>query len=322
MNFKYNDFVDDAVYLVNNNYYDLLFKTKRMFFEMLKEHKPYTEFVEETNKIWNNVDHKYMQDMINKYEKMIESGNIIDKEVINEDAEFIEVFELTKEKRFNEVEIKYKKAVDNYYKGRLKTINKDWVDDNTYLNKLIQTYDDVQATIPYRYSNGKIASYHNIADYCSMLFNVNLVRAGWNQTLYDSALLQNDLLYLPPHPFACEECMMYQGKVFSARGLTPGYPLQEEAIEGGVGHPNCKHSWVLYWGEDQLVNNNYNSEIWKDQYQIKQKIRALDLEKKKENNNLKIFKSLNNYEGVDKSKAKIKAYNSKIRELKDMQIKL
>ena len=27
--------------------------------------------------------------------------------------------------------------------------------------------------------------------------------------------------------------------------------MKEDAIRGGVGHPNCKHSWTIFWDIDQ-----------------------------------------------------------------------
>ena len=44
-----------------------------------------------------------------------------------------------------------------------------------------------------------------------MLYNINLLRASWNRTAYDSRLLGNNLWYLPAHTFACPMCMGQQG---------------------------------------------------------------------------------------------------------------
>jgi len=312
----FNIFIEDAVYAVSDDYYALMFKTKRLFFKMLKEHKSAEEFIKGTNKIWDKVDHTYMEATLKRFEKLVSQKNIDGHPILDPNAEFQEIFKLTSEGRFEEVERKYKEAVNDYYSGRLKTINNDYIDDNTYLTNLVKKYDDVQATIPYYHENGKIASYHNIADYNSMLYQVNLVRSGWNRTMYDSKILENDLVYLVPHPYACEKCMQYQGRIYSVSGKTPGYPNKQTALDGGVGHPHCQHQFVIYWNKEQLLSNNYDSDEWADKYQTKQKMKALDLKKKTLRNDLKIYKDIDNYDEVDKTKTRINVINKKIREFK------
>lgn len=317
----FNLFIEDSVYYSSNQYYKLIFKTKKMFFEYLSQNKSLEEFKKESAKIWNKVDHKYMEQRISELEKMIEARDLKGQEIINPNAEYTQVYDLVKEERFIEVEKKYKSTIDNYYKSRLKTVNKEYINKNAYLSKIVSEYDKTQAIIPYYNKDGTVRSYHNVASYNSMLYNTNLNRAGWNRTLYDSDLLDNDLLYLPAHPFACPLCMEWQGRIYSASGKSGyidghKYVPQEMAIAGGVGHPNCKHQWTIYWDKSQIQDNNYNSGYWEEQYENKQKIQSLQLERTKLKNDRAIYQSLNNYDEVDKANQKIKKLNSAIKELK------
>ena len=140
-------------------------------------------------------------------------------------------------------------------------------------------------------------------------------------TLEISSLLDKELLYLPAHTFACPLCMPYQGKVYDKNGgsgyTSDGirYYPQEEAIAGGVGHPNCRHQWTIYWDKDQIQENDYNSDKWQEDYEKKQKIQALQLKRTKLKNDKKIYENLGNGSEVDKTNAKIKKINATIKEL-------
>ena len=309
-------FIQDSVYYLSNQYYKLMFQTKKLFFKCLNENKPLNYFEQEASKIWDKVDHKYMEQRIEELENMISAKNTDGHEILNPDAKFEEIFKLEPERRFIEVERKYQKTMEHYYKGRLKTLQNGYVDKQTYLKNLVNKYDKTQSVIPYYNKDGTIRSYHNIASYNSMLYNVNLNRSGWNRTIYDSKLLENDLVYLPAHPFACPLCMQWQGKIYSVSGKSKKYPPKDTAIKGGIGHPNCKHQWTIYWGIEDVQKEKYNNAEWEEQYEKKQKIQALQLERAKLKNDKSIFAELGNYEEVDRVNSKIKKSNSVINELK------
>ena len=318
----FNTFIDDSVYTTKLDYYNLMFKTKRIFFQYLEQGKSLEDFKKRTEKIWEGIDHSYMAQRIKELQDMIEARDLLDREILNPDAKYKEVYELAKERDYISKEKGYKKNVDRYYKEKIKTVEKEYIDKKAYLSELVEVYDKYQATIPYYNKNGTIHSWHNIADYNSMLFNTNLNRAGWNRTLYDANLLEENLLYLPAHTFACPLCMPYQGKVYSKNGTsgrTPDgveYQPKEVAIEGGVGHPNCKHQWLIYWDKDQIQKNDYNNEEWEDKYKKKQKARAIKLQVDKLENDKAIYKKMGNQEMVDKTDAKLKKLNEKYKEIK------
>lgn len=308
-------FIEDSVLYASNQYYRLIFNTKSLFFDYLNNSKSLEEFERESSKLWDNVDHSYMKKQIEELEELIKVRDLDGRKIINPNAEYTQFYELVSEDRFIEVEKLYKKAIDNYYKGRLKTVSKEYVNKEAYLSKIVDKYDSIQAIIPYFNKDGSVRSYHNIASYNSMLYNVNMNRAGWNRTLYDSELLERDLLYLPAHPYACPLCAEWQGKIYSSSGKSTKYPPKDIAVDGGVGHPNCKHQWLIYWGEHQLQDNKYNSDEWEQKYQNKQKIQSLQLERTKLKNDRSIFENIGNYEEVDRINQQIRRINSSIREL-------
>lgn len=313
---EFSIFINDSVYYTQTEYYKLINKTKELFFYSLQEQKPASYFKKEANKIWGNIDHSYMEQRIQELEEMISAKNLEGRKILNPNAKFEQIFPLDSESKYIDIERKYEKVVNKYYKDRLKTINNGFVDKETYLTNLIEKYDKMQSIIPYYNKNGTIRSYHNIASYNSMVYNTNLTKAGWNRTLYDSKLLENDLVYLPAHPGACPLCMQFQGKVYSISGKNPKYPKQSIAIEGGVGHPNCKHEWVLYWDSSQIQEDKYNDIAWEEYYERKQKIQSLQLERTNLKVDKRILESIGNYGEADKVQAKIRTLNSKIKELK------
>jgi len=54
-----------------------------------------------------------------------------------------------------------------------------------------------------------------------------------------------DLVIVSEHN-AHDECGGWEGKVLSLTGATEGYPTLEDAISGGLFHPNCKHRLMAY----------------------------------------------------------------------------
>lgn len=313
----FSTFIEDRTYLTTIKYYNLIYKTKIIFFECLLKGEPLEEFKKKSDKLWKNIDHKFMKESLDELYKMIDLLEMQDKTIINEEISFKEVFEMVPTSKFTKIENQYKDAIDKYYSQKLKVVKKDYVDTKSYLSKTVEKYDDEQKIIPYFNKDGTVRSYHNIASYCLMLYSANLIHGAWNRTMYDSELLENDLMYLPAHTFACPLCMPYQGKVYSKSGKSTKYPPMEEAIEGGVGHPNCRHVWVLYWGKDQIQENDYNSDEWEEKYKNKQKIKSLQLRRTNYKKDRQIYQNLDNQEEIDKLNQKIKALNKKIKELRD-----
>lgn len=310
-------FIEESADYVRRDYYKLMFRTKKLFFQSLIEGKDVNYFKEQNEKIWGKVDHSYMKDRMKELEVMVAENNAKGHKVINPSAKFEEVFKIDSNDFYASVENKYAKDISRYYTNRFNTLEQGFVDKQSYLTDLVEKYDNYQASVPYHNKDGTIRSYHNIADYNSMVYNTNLNKSGWNRTYYDADLLGNDLVYLPAHPFACPLCIEWQGKVYSISGKSKKYPPQEQAINGGIGHPHCKHQWTLYWDESQVQSNDFNSAEWRDKYDTRSKVRGLELKRTKLKTDMAIYENIGNYEEVEKNKSKIRLINSNLKTLRE-----
>ena len=344
---KTDIFIEDKVWEANIKYVRMMRKTKEKFFEYLQDNRSIKDYKRGIKELWN-IDHSFMDDEIKELEKMVSEQDFSDYEKyetkrtspkIQQGEVTIEPFykdkngnkaypfgklyyevqdkkyyQLNPDSEFIKIEQQYVERHIKYYERQYNAIAKV-PDKEEYLSSIVQTYDKIDKTIPYFYKDGSFKCYNTVATYNSMLYNWNLTHSSWNRTMYDAELLDNHLFYLPAHPYACELCAGFQGKVYAdKKGL--GYPLKEDAVRGGVGHPNCKHVWTLFWDKAQIQEEKYNSPEDIEAYKTKQKIQSLDLEKSRLLSDRRIYKSLGDKASVDECTLKIKALRSKINELK------
>lgn len=328
---QFNIFIQDKVWESLMKYERMQLTTKEKFFEDLYKQTSVDEYTKEIYELWENIDHTYMDKSIKELQRMVIQKDFRDAEMYgnkeittrsiklqNTWREFQltndELYPLNPERDFKTIEQRYVNRHIKLYKNTLKRF-KDSKDLAKDLSNFMKTYDKLDKTIPYfSHTTGKIIRYVDIGTYNSMLYNVNLTRSAWNRAIYDAKLLGNELWYLPAHPFACPMCAEYQGKVYADRqGL--GYPLKEDAIRGGVGHPNCKHVWVSYWSPEQIQEDKFNTAEWEEKYETKQKIQSLDLKKARLLADRRIYKELGQQDLVDKTTEKIKTIREKKKEL-------
>ena len=199
--------------------------------------------------------------------------------------------------------------VKEYYKRALKSVGIDNIDIKQYLIKKLDKYDSIEKVV--RYSNG---SYYGIDTYNSMVYNTNLTRTAWSETIKRNAVSGNDLVYVIPHMFSCPLCQEWQGMTYSISGHTPGYTTLDTAIDGGLLHPNCKHVIVAYYGQED--DFTYSTPEWEEKYDIQQKVNALNLKKSRLKNENIISAKLDDFKNIDKNKKRISAINKEIRALK------
>lgn len=204
---------------------------------------------------------------------------------------------------------KFGVRVKQYYKNALKSVRIDNINIKEYLIKKLDKYEAIEKVV--RYKNG---SYYGIDAYNSMVYNTNLTRTAWSETIKRNAVEGNDLVYVIPHMYSCPLCQEWQGMTYSISGHTQGYMKLETAIENGLLHPNCKHVIVAYAGQED--DFTYSTPEWEEKYDIKQKINALNLKKSRLRNENIISAKLEDYENIDKNKKKISAINKEIRALK------
>ena len=321
---KSSEYIAESVFNVNAHYTRLQNETKILFFKCLKENKPVEYFKNKVDKIWNNIDHKFMNKQINKLQQMVWENNVelaIDKGRIND--EYIptekwtindEYFKLVPEKEFTSLERQFdKKVVKNYERSKKSIIGQD---KDTYIQKKISTYnEEVNQTIAY-FSNGEPIRYVQLSSYLSMLHNTDLTRAGWNQTMADSDELGINLFIIPYHPFSCLDCWQYQNRILTKSEVERIIGVSAEEQEGDIIHPNCKCTLALFFDISQISDEVYTSDEIEEQYHIRQKVNSLTLEKARIATDMKIQKDLGNQEAFDKLNQKRNNINSKIRDLK------
>ena len=322
---KSSEEIGKDVYLTNVYYSNKQNKTKILFFRCLDEGRSYEYFENELSKIWDNIDHRFMKRQIDKLQSIVNKQNI--EEAINlgrlddkyKETEYWvideEYFKLTPDSDFKAFEKRFKQNVLMNYK-RAKTSLK-YADKETYLDKKIDTYNkSINQVVSYFNKQGAIVRKVQLSSYLAMIHNVNLTRSGWNQTISDSEKLGQEMFIIPYHPFSCPYCQLYQNKPLSKVDVETIIGVEAYEQVGDILHPNCKCTLSIYWSSTQLERQQYTPFEKENQYDIRQKVNSLTLEKSNLRTDMKISKSLGNEGKVDKIKSKISVINRNIRELR------
>lgn len=322
---KSSEEIGKDVYLTNVYYSNKQNKTKILFFRCLDEGRSYEYFENELSKIWDNIDHRFMKRQIDKLQGIVNKQNI--EEAINlgrlddkyKETEYWvideEYFKLTPDSDFEAFEKRFKQNVLMNYK-RAKTSLK-YADKETYLDKKIDTYNkSINQVVSYFNKQGAIVRKVQLSSYLAMIHNVNLTRSGWNQTISDSEKLGQEMFIIPYHPFSCPYCQLYQNRPLSKVDVETIIGVEAYEQVGDILHPNCKCTLSIYWSSTQLERQQYTPFEKESQYDIRQKVNSLTLEKSNLRTDMKISKSLGNEGKVDKIKSKISVINRNIRELR------
>lgn len=321
MNDKISEYINKEVIKLKEKTYDLLDYTKLVLFTYLLQGKSYDDFkikLESTMEVYDKNSKKMLVEARKELDGIV---GAINKENTTE------VIKIANTKGLQDLKFKldltstakarkaYVRVIKNFYKTASKTLQKEYINEEAYLSEKVSQYDKVEKVVPYYNKSGSIQSYHDIAGYNSMVYNTNLTSEAWNSTIDSAIETKNDLVYVPAHPYSCPLCQEWQGKIYSLK-KNSDYPYIEEAIAGGLKHPNCKHPILQYWGQDET--DEYSSEEWTERYDARQKKQSLELKRKRLKNDREIFKKLGNQEEVDKLNKKIKALNSQIKEQKEI----
>lgn len=283
-------------------------ETKEQFFTYLLLGYSVTKFKKWVDKKWDKSDRKQMATSKLKLEELVDKVN-----EVNDIGKTKNYFELIDYKRVEEVKKSFTDELLKYYEKRQEIAEKV-PDKAEYLKEFVDKYDKQMANVPY-FKNGKVYSWHTLSDYTSMIYNTNLTRSGWNRTLTDADRTGKNLLYITAHPFACPLCMQYQGKYYSTK-KNDIYPYIGTALDGGIGHPHCKHVPTIATSSIKMQDDNYNSVEWQERYETQQKIIAVERNKEKLRTDLSIYEKMGDQAKIDLTKAKIKKLNQKNRELK------
>lgn len=323
MNNKYiNDLIEEAVEGYKAVSYKYLDEVKTLVFTYLLNGFTYDEFkakLEEVNfKYDGNIstrskyDSKLIKQKTKEKDMKAEEGNfVISEDKLNELKYKLDKNSPVKARK------KFDKVIKRYYRTTHKTLQKTYIDKNAYLTHNVTDYDKVEKVVPY-YSKatGGVVSYHDIADYNSMIYNVNLLNTAWNSTFDSCQELGEDIIYVEPHPYACPECQAYQGKFYSITGESITYPSLQSAVDGGLKHPNCKHVLTTYYG--QVETNDYSGEYWEEMYKKRKKLYAVNRKLSRLTTDLNIYNKLGNGEMYDKTLGKIERLTKEQEELKKL----
>lgn len=320
-----SEFIAKQVFLTNVFYINKQNKTKELFFRCLREKRSNSYFQNELHKIWGNVNHKFMDNQIEKLMMMVHSNNV--DEAINigrlegiykETEDWVmgdEYFKLTPEEYFQRFERKFEQNVNRVYK-RSKDSIRD-LDSETYLQKTLDRYDkNINQVVTYFNKSGQALRQVQLATYLSMVHNTNLTRAGWNQTMSDSERVGNNYFIIPYHPFSCLHCFEYQNRPLSRYEVENIIGVEAREQVGDILHPNCKCTLSIYWDSSQVRNRVYNTDEVETMYDLRQKVNSLTLEKSKLRTDMKIAKEVGNEALADKNRQRINAINKTIRGIK------
>lgn len=298
-------FIEDEVNYCAVKYEKLLHKAETEFILGLMEDMSPEEFEEIIKNMFFNIDHGYMYEGIEDLkEQIMKIDATIDLQRFIPDR--YKTIPITD---FKSKETQFGKRLIREYERKYSRLQKYDYDMKSYLTAQIKNYKNIEKFIPYFHKDGTIASMRTLSDYNSMLYNVNLTKSGWNQSIKDAQILGEDLLILNGHPNSCPICASHQGKIYSISGLI--YPSVDSAEEDGVGHPNCKCEWSIYRDSEQLnqeISTKYDYEKHTKEVAIERELRYARLEQK-------LFKMIGNQEMADRTYQKIKRLRSSRKEL-------
>ena len=325
-----SELIASQVFSVNAYYTKKQNETKELFFRCLEENRGLDYFSNELSKIWDDIDHRFMDKQIAKLKQLVHSNNVeqyinlnrlseSEKNAIYEDiTNWViddEYFKLTPEEQFRKLEQRFKANVEKVYKNSKKVITSS--NKETYLEKKIDTYDkQVNQVITYFSSSGQPARQVQLSSYLSMIHNTNLTRSGWNQTMGDSNKLGKKLFVIPYHSFSCPHCLAYQNKILTENDVINIIGTEPEEQSGDILHPNCKCTLSIFWDSSQLSKNTISEAEAEEYYMLRQKVNTLTLERTNLRTDMRIAEELGNQSRVDKCKQRISAINQTIRDIK------
>ena len=309
---KNSNYIAESVFRINLKYTQLQNETKELFFYCLNNNKDLEYFKGKIEQIWGNLDHTFMDDEIGEYEELIHEQNMQGRE-IEQVKKQNAYFALVPVAVMIATEKKFVKIKEREYKNSLKSYAYKH-DKEEYLKLKVAKYTD-QIVPYYKKSTNEIVRYVQLSTYNSMIHNTNLTRSGWNTTLNDADILDNQYFTIPYHPFSCPYCIAHQGKRLSRKEIMRFLGKEAMEQEGDILHPNCKCTLTFY--EGSVYKSRYSKSELNNQYEIRQKVNSLTLKKEQVKTDMKIQSRLGNQDEVDKLNQQRNKINKEIRNLKD-----
>ncbi len=321
-----SQYIADQVFNVNAYYTKKQNETKMLFFRCLTEQQSEEYFNKELSKIWDNIDHEFMDKQIDKLKEMVHENNVTEainlgrfNEKYKDTLDWViddEFFKLVPESEFQKFEARFKRNTQKIYNNS--KINVDRLHEDTYLNKTLENYNEnVNQVITYFNKLQEPVRQVQLSSYLSMVHNTNLTRAGWNTTMGDADRIGSKYFIIPFHSFSCEYCFANQNKRLTKSAVERIIGREAKEQKGDLLHPNCKCTLSIYWDSSQKRPQEYTKEEADEIYHIRQKVNGLTLEKENLRTNMKIAESIGNQSEADKYRQRINAINRNIRDLKD-----
>lgn len=85
-----------------------------------------------------------------------------------------------------------------------------------------------------------------LAEYSEMAMRTAVQRMSMISTMIGMLENGRDLCFVNAHDGACPVCKLWEGRLMSLTGATPGYPKLSDAMLAGLFHPNCAHILQVY----------------------------------------------------------------------------
>ena len=323
-------YIGDAVYLINQHYTELQSKTKIIYFNCLEKEKDVDYFEKQVNKLWKDIDHAFMDRQIKKLEEIVHNNNVElavnlkridgkDSLEITQQKQTVDgLFKLVPESEFNKVEDKFLQRVISNYKKSLANIQKQ--DKETYIEHKLKVYDEEvnQVVAYYKSSGGGVQRYVQVSTYLSMLHNVDLTRSSWNTTIMDAINLNAEWFIIPYHNFSCEHCRQYQNIPLSRSEVENILGIEAREQVGDILHPNCKCTLSIYWDNSQIEEVKYTEQEQEEFYRIRQKVNGYSLQLDKLITDRKIIAKYGTGKQLDEIDKKINNLTNKSIELVNM----
>lgn len=308
--------IAEKVFDVNLNYVRLQNKTKELFFRCLDENRDVDYFKAELKKIWGDVDYLYLEEQINEYDAEIHEINTGEsKEDYKKDKNYVKYLALVPLATIKKVDKKFQEVKTREYNNSTKSpVYKK--EKQEYLKQKVSRYND--DIVPYySQTTGKLVRYVQPSTYNAMIQNTNLTRSGWNTTLNDGDDLDQEMFYIPGHNFSCPYCVEHQEKPMTKKEVIDLIGIGEEASDD-ILHPNCKCELAFYDKGTKLFRISKKQKAqYEEEYEIRQKVNTLTLNKERVITDMKIQKSLGNQDEVDDLNNTRNKINKEIRELKE-----
>jgi hypothetical protein len=319
---KSSNYIAESVFKVRVNYEQMQNETEKLFFRCLDEERSPEYFEKRLRKIWGNVDHSFMNDEIEKYREIVREKIGVTEETLVEDSG--DIFGLVPMAIIIGVEKAFERIKSKEYQRSIKYIIN--LDENNkeetkkqYINMKLAKYTNDTKLY---YKKGAEHTLNNVvrkvspAVYNAMVYNTNLTREGWNETMKVADEVGGRYFFIMYHPFSCIHCIAHQEKLLTRDDIIDIAGVSDEA-EGDILHPNCKCEITIWDEKSSIPRSDLTYQQKEEIAAIRQKMNGLTLKKERIKTDMEIAQKeglMSTYDKLNQQRNKI---NKEIRTLKE-----